>query len=397
MNAAARGTVRATVLIVGAAFAVAFVIESARPTEAMPPFAQAYGINCEVCHASIPALNDYGRYVQRTGYASLDAGTMHGVNPFWVQEAGTWDTQNATYPHKIIFGNLNVQAAAYIGSDLTLHAQQWVVNGNEPGFTDTLWLTYNNLLHRDGHLTVGKLEVPAPSPFSMWFELSGFAPPSMTVGEHVYELSTNRWGAKLGYVRPGYLVEAGYTGPGGNPNNAFSFTPTTDKTFQYRAAYARPDKPFEAGLYGAAGSWPLSDGTFDHYASYTPYVEMDPQHGIPGLFAMYASNHDANAGPGFGPVSSHGYTLDLFEPFLENRIMLGTRYEGTFDGFGTNIHYGYVDLGVMLARRVSGGNAHALMLNGEVNMVSGTTAPGWRAQLQYNTTIGNIKALRLGS
>ena len=393
MNALSRGTVRATVLIVAAVCTIAFVLESVRPTEAMPPFAQAYGINCEVCHANIPALNAYGRYVQRTGYSSLDAATIHSVDPLWIQEAVSWDTQNANFPHKVLAGNFNVQAAGYIGNDITVHAQQWAVNGNEPGFTDTMWITYNNLLHRDAHLTVGKLEVPAPSPFSMWFELSGFAPPSMTVGEHVYELATNRWGAKLQYVRSGYIIEGSYTGAGGNLNTAFDFTTPTDKTFQYRVAYARPDKPLEFGAFGATGSWPLSDGTFDEYSSITPYIQIDPQHGVPGLFAMWAHNHDANAGPAFGASKSSGYTLDIYEPFLDSKVMLGARYEGTFDGFGTNNHFGYVDLGIMLARRVSAGNAHALMLNGEVNMVSGSTAPGWRAQLLYNTTLGNLKGL----
>jgi hypothetical protein len=387
-----RGTVRATVLIVGGAVAVAIVLQGMRPSQAMPPFAQAYGINCEVCHANIPALNDYGRYVQRTGYASLDPSVIHGVNPIWVQEAVTTDTQDALFPGKVVVGNLNVQAAGYIGSDVTVHAQQWIVQGNEPGGTDTLWLTYNNLLHRDAHLTVGKLEVPAPSPFSMWFELSPFAAPEMTVGEHVYENDANRWGAKLGYVRPGYLVEASYIGPGGDLNTAFDFTTPTDKSFQYRAAYARADKPFEAGVYGTTGSWPLSDGTFDTYISTSPYVQMDPQHGWPGVFALYQSNHDANAGLGFGPINSQGYAVDVYEPFLESKVMLGTRYEGTFDGFGNDIHYGYVNLGIMLSRHVTSSNANALMLNGEVNMVTGAT-PGWRAQLLWNTTVGNMRGL----
>jgi hypothetical protein len=38
------------------------------PAMAMPPFAQAYGVQCNVCHTQVPALNTYGRYVQRTGY-----------------------------------------------------------------------------------------------------------------------------------------------------------------------------------------------------------------------------------------------------------------------------------------------------------------------------------------
>jgi hypothetical protein len=392
VKAALRGTVRATVLIVGGAVAVAIVLESMRPTQAMPPFAQAYGINCEVCHSSVPALNDYGRYVQRTGYASLDSNVIHGVNPVWVNEALVTDTQDPTFPGKVQTGNLAVHAAGYLGSDITFHVHQWIVQNNEPGGTDTMWLTYNNLLHRDAHLSVGKLEVPAPSPFSQWFELSPFAAPEMTVGEHVYENDANRWGAKLGYVRKGYVVEAGYVGPGGDLNTAFDFTTLTDKTFQYRAAYANADKPFEAGVYGVSGSWPLSDGTFDSYTTISPYVELDPQRGWPGLFTFYQANHDANAGPGFGPISSNGFAVDVYEPFLDSKVMLGTRYEGTFDGFGNNIHYGYVDLGILLSRHVASNNANALILNGEVNMITGST-PGWRAQLQWNTTVGNMRGL----
>lgn len=391
MNSGMRGTVKATVLIVGAALVAAFLLEGVTPTQAMPPFAQSYGINCEVCHASVPALNAYGRYVQRTGYASLDANVMHGVNPIWVSEAIVTDTQG-NMPGRIQTGNLSLHGAGFLGSDVTFHFHQWIVQNNMPGGTDTMWLTFNNLLHRDAHLTAGKLELPAPSPFSQWFELSGFNPPAMTVGEHAYGLSGNRWGGKLQYIRNGYIVEGAFVGPNGDLNSAFDFTTPTDKTFQYRAAYARPDKPFEAGFYGATGSWPLSDGTFDHYNVIAPYVEIDAQGNWPGLFALYQTNHDANAGPGFGPASSSGYTVDLFKPFMDNKIMVGTRYEMTNDGLGTLTHYGYVDLGVMLSRRVSSSNANALMLNGEVNMTTGST-PGWRAMLVWNTSIGNVKPL----
>ena len=61
-----------SIIVIGLAFATTFVFVSTRPTQAMPPFAQAYGMNCDVCHTAVPALNAYGRYVQRTGYASLD-------------------------------------------------------------------------------------------------------------------------------------------------------------------------------------------------------------------------------------------------------------------------------------------------------------------------------------
>ena len=45
----------------------AAVLATSRPAEAMPNFAQAYGVACSECHVQIPALNAYGRWVQRTG------------------------------------------------------------------------------------------------------------------------------------------------------------------------------------------------------------------------------------------------------------------------------------------------------------------------------------------
>ena len=46
------------------------VLAMSKPAQAMPNFAQAYGIKCSECHIQIPALNAYGRYVQRTGYGA---------------------------------------------------------------------------------------------------------------------------------------------------------------------------------------------------------------------------------------------------------------------------------------------------------------------------------------
>ena len=53
-----------------AAAVIAFAMSD--PARAMPNFAQAYGIKCSECHIQIPALNAYGRYVQRTGFAALN-------------------------------------------------------------------------------------------------------------------------------------------------------------------------------------------------------------------------------------------------------------------------------------------------------------------------------------
>lgn len=385
MNALRRYPVPAVVLVT---FAVAsFVVEGMKPTQAMPPFAQAYGMNCEVCHAVVPALNAYGRYVQRTGYASLDAATIHHVNPFWLGEQLTYNTGDANFPNRIVPGNVSLHAAGLLGNDFTFHLHEWFVNDGEPGFTDTLWIGYNNLLHRDGHLVVGKIEPPGPSPFSQWFDLSGFATPEIVVGEHSYGLDGNRWGTKLTYVHDWLVADVAYLGPNGDLNTATAFNGTTDRTFQWRAAYARPDRPIEGGLYGATGSFPISDGTFDHYTAVAAYVEIDPQGYRPGLLTMYQVGYDPDPAAGAPPTHSKAFTAEVWESLFDNRGMLGLRDEVTDDGMGTVTHSGNVDLELVIMRHVTERGARGLFLNGE-SALSGGSTPGWKAQLGYYTTFG---------
>src|SRR6202022_3246583 len=104
-------------------------------------------------------------------------------------ENPTYDSSNPG----VVWGNLAIHGAGYIGSDFTFHFHQWLYQANQAGTTDTLWFTYNNLLHRDGHLFIGKVEAPAPSPFSQFFDLAGFQTPAIVVGEHAEPWSSNRW------------------------------------------------------------------------------------------------------------------------------------------------------------------------------------------------------------
>jgi len=183
---------------------------AAVPASSMPPFAQAYGIKCSVCHTAVPALNAYGRYVQRTGYGSLDRDVIKRALPLWIGENAYYDTQSSNEPHKVQFGNLAIHAVGFITKDITYHAQQWIVQNDQSGGIDTLWVTYNHLLHNDAHLFVGKMPPPGPSPYSQWLDISGFSTPSIVVGEHPYLLASNRWGTKLNYVRGAFDAELGY-------------------------------------------------------------------------------------------------------------------------------------------------------------------------------------------
>ena len=379
-----------SIVVIGLAFAASFVFVSARPTQAMPPFAQAYGMNCDVCHTAVPALNAYGRYVQRTGYASLDSATIHRAIPLWIGESPSYDSQDPAMPHKIQSGNLALHAAGYIGDDFTFHAHQWITQANQSGGTDTMWVTYNNLFHRDGHLFVGKIEDAAPSPYSQWSELNGFATTGVTSGEHTWETGANRWGTKLSYTHQWAVAEIAYLGPRGDLNNATDFSNAQDKSFDWRVAYAPPAVPFEFGAYGSQGVFPISNGTFDRYHGAAIYGQMDPMGRMPGLFTAYQVGHDPNAGAGLGASTSRAFTVDAYEPFFDQRVMLGARDDYTDGGFGTHAHSTNADLEWLAIRNVSDRNATGLMLNAEAVMTLGA-GPDWKYQLWYVTTVGPLR------
>lgn len=129
-----------------------------------------------MCHLQVPALNAYGRYVQRNGYSVVDHKKLATSFPVWVGFNPSYDSQSSSSPHALQLGNLAVHAVGQLSPDVTYHIQQWVRQDGQGGRLDTAWIAYNNLLGRNGHVFVGKIDAPAPSPFSQWFALSRSAP-----------------------------------------------------------------------------------------------------------------------------------------------------------------------------------------------------------------------------
>ncbi len=320
----------------------------------MPPFAQALGINCSVCHTQVPALNAYGRFVQRSGYASIDVHTLHRSTPFWLGEAATYshNSQDST-PPRIEFGNVAIHGAGAFDNNTTFHIQQFLVQNGQSGGIDTAWLTFNNLFHRNGHLFVGKMPGTTASPLSQWFDIASFATPELTVGEHVYQNDGNRWGSKFTYVKNSLDAEAGYFAAGGDLAGIGNYSQDIEKTFQWRLAHANPEQPLEYGIMGARGSLPLAEGGFDQYTSLTPYVQRDPVGKLPGVFAMYHMAFDGNAGQdalgnALGAARGNAATLELYEPIGGNAL-LAVRKEFQNDGLGSQTQTGNIDFSYHLA------------------------------------------------
>jgi hypothetical protein len=369
-----------------------------QPTQAMPTFAQAYGAKCSLCHTMVPLLNSYGRYVQRTGYAVLDRDVLTRALPLWVGENVNYDSsagRGTGLPHYAI-GNFALHGAGYLAPDVTFHAQQWVVQGNQPGGIDTFWATYNNFLHRYGHLFVGKIENPAPSPYSQTMDIDGPSASGTVVGEHDWSATYgNRWGTKLAYVRKSFTAETGYLLSSGDLNGFTNFS-SGDKTLQWKLAYTPSNRPIEAGFFGSTGSIPVSTGT-DMYHSDAAYVQMDPQsRGIPGLLAIYQVEQDGNpgldaSGAMLSATSSRGASMELFEPFFHGGAVVSFRHDFNNDGNGTLSNGNAVNIGFNVpgARYLHG--YLESNLGGNSTFAGASGAPTWKGMLWLTMPVASVR------
>lgn len=378
---------------VGGVILAAAVAFATSPAAAMPNFAQAYGVPCSTCHTTVPTLNAYGRYIQRSQYAFMDPATLKKALPLWVGYQANLDSQaDAPDTHKVIWGNVAVHLDGVAGDNWSYHVQQWLQSDNQGGGLDTAWVSFNNLFKRNGYVQVGKLEVPAPSPYSMWFEIAPFNTPEIVVGEHGYQLDANRWGAKVGYLHNSVSLDAAYVGSDADLNGASDFVPGTGKALQYRAAFMRPKNPLEVGVYGASGTFPISDGLTDRYTALAGYIQRDPVHGVPGIFFVYQTTHDSYPAAGAtAPANGRAYTLNIYTPIVKDKVVVGFRREMTDDGMGTVSHFGNIDLTVQLAKYLRLYGEAGLSGANPGNGVDRVGTPAWRAFIWWTIPVARAQ------
>ena len=313
-------------------------------------------------------------------YSAIDHKALEKVLPAFFEVIPYYDTQDPAEPHRVQWGQLSLHTDGGIGEDVTFHGQLWPWQNDQPGGLDTLWASFNHLGNESGHLVVGKMPVPGPSFFSQWADLSGFPAPEITVGEHVYETDANRWGAKVSYAPTTYVAEIGWFGSSADLNGATDFSPNNDKSVQWHAAWARPDKPLEIGAYGTWGSFPLSEGGVDHYASSALYAQVDPTKHLPGALLLYQFGNDLNSGQGI-PAHSTAEEIEIYwPPFKGKEILVGVREDITNDGLGNVSHSGNIDVNFRIVKYV-----HATFEAG----LAGNDTPAWRGQILWSQPLGH--------
>jgi hypothetical protein len=392
-------------LAIAAAFAISALGLSALRADAMPPFAQAYGIDCNVCHTMVPALNSYGRYIQRTGYAGLDSHMLEAnSSPFWISErirgksTGNLDKLNPNF--KATTGNVSVDAVGAIGRAWTYRIEQSLYSNNiGGGGTSRIWIGYNNLFKGHGHLSIGKLDPTVPSSFAGWQDTTGFSGSnSLTVGKHKYGFTSARWGARFDYDSENisYGISWG-AGTDSLPNSSdFVVSPGSDKMLDWIVSYANAGKPFEAGIYGSSGGYVVSKTITDRYNVLGFYAQRDPYKGFPGLYSYYQIANDSN--PGVAPdgspkgaapipVTSHSYAFEIYQMFLNDNIMFGFRpLEITQSGLGPIKRFSNVDFGARIP------HVPFLFFNAEASFGGSSSAqfgkPTWQWGLRWAGPIG---------
>src|SRR5579885_2242330 len=142
-----------------------------KTAQAMPPFAQAVGQNCSLCHTMMPGLNAYGRYVLRTFYGAITWDTFHGTSPAWInytisgRSTGKLDPRAPSF--KETWGNVSADLAGLMGGGWTYRVEQSLFSNNTGGGSlGNVWIGYTNLLKGDMQLRAGKFSRPVASVFT---------------------------------------------------------------------------------------------------------------------------------------------------------------------------------------------------------------------------------------
>ncbi len=315
----------------------------------------------------VPALNAYGRYLQRTFYQPINTPqTRRKLFPVWIWEeidgtsVGGADSKQKS--KKITVGNLMLYFSGFLGPSFTYRVENSIWSGdqatNQSVGPETMWLAYS-FLHNDlGHLLIGN-DYPGPVPAFLANPsdyANAFALRHLTVGEHSYNLMNDRLTFRFDYDNGPTDVQVAWRGGSNNPlagtPSDFAITPGSDKAFQWLLADAPPTQPYEFGAFGIDGQYyPTGHyaGDIDNYNGWSPYFDVDPNwlpnsKFLPGIYGFYYFSHDSNPGVAYnmtlyptGP-NARDAAVELLEPVYDDSAVVTARDEYVNNGLGEVEH-----------------------------------------------------------
>jgi hypothetical protein len=299
-------------------------------------FAHQYGVTCAKCHWVIPHLNEFGAAFLANGerFPGISSGPagplatkVNVVDSSEYQGSGP----NGQGLPKLIVDEIEVFTSATIGSRANFFAEQYLVDGGEPGNLRDAWVADRvnpwesriPLQAQGGQFT---LSLPVdPETFRDTYQQ--YAPYVQRVGENPFELFD---------AQPGVRLSAG------NPLRGFNvqlFGGSGSEIYAQQAMGALTLSFFRFGATQAIGSGLSDRFTRTGYGiTYGQWTRFSSE-------AVLVKGWDSNCGiPGMtGCASSGGFEQIRYA--FDRRLFAEARYEGTSDSGGAFTRDGVVLLG----------------------------------------------------
>jgi hypothetical protein len=178
------------------------------PARAIPLFAHQYGVTCGKCHSVIPHLNEFGAAFMASGDripgvqpgpAFPIAGKVNLVDSSENQGSGP---DGAGLP-KAIVDEIELFTAGAIGSRASYLAEQYVVDGGEPGQLRDAWVI-DRLNPWTARIPIyvqgGSFTLPLPvDPETFRDTYQDYTPYVQTVGENPFNFFDPKMGLRLSF------------------------------------------------------------------------------------------------------------------------------------------------------------------------------------------------------
>ena len=302
------------------------------PAAAIPMYAQQYGVTCAKCHDVIPQLNEFGAAFLASGYR------IPGVKPgpafplaskinYVVSSENQGEGEDGAGLPKTIVDEVEVFVAGGIGSRASYLAEQYLVDGGEPGLTRDLWLM-DRLNPWDAKVPVylqgGQFTLPLlidPETFRTTYQ--GYTVYEQTVGGNPFNFFEPKIGGRLGIgnLLRGTSVQL-FAGPGHDAQSGLPTSGTDWMAYGQQAA-----GPWTGAVYRYAGTRPV-DGASDRFER-MGYGLVYNNWGRWLGESLLQTGWDSACGAGTiaGCASSGGFVQMRYS--MNKRLFALGRYEGT--------------------------------------------------------------------
>lgn len=322
--------VRSAFVFVG--LTLALLLGYPSKASALPVFAHRYGFSCQQCHTTIPNLNAFGEYFERSGFRL--PGDARPTFPVAVKVNAAYSSaSDPTGLPKAIVDEVEILAGGSLGRNTSYFLEQYAIDGGVPGRPRDMWIQFDRPLALDDRsrttlrAKLGEFTLPLPfDPETQRPTLNHYALYDQTVGGNAFTFFDPRVGADLSLSDFRHGLEAhlvfaqAYDRGSGISSAGVDTMATLAKTF---------DDTWTATVYHYRGhrnvqptvNWFTRDGAALHYFSGRWDLAGSLQHGF----------DTSSDGLGLGAASSGGYLAAGYG--LSDAVHLFARYDDVFSDF----------------------------------------------------------------